>query len=134
MLILQFAFDGGPGNPYLPHNHTPNNVVYTGTHDNDTTLSWADDLSVEQRAHVYRYLGNPSAAMPDVLVQSALASVAKLAILPMQDVLSLGKGHRMNTPGTTQDNWCWRFAWEQLSERTGPDLANAIRLYGRYPY
>ena len=134
MLILQFAFDGGPDNPYLPHNHTPNNVVYTGTHDNDTTLSWADDLSAEQRAHVYRYLGNPSAAMPDVLVQSALASVAKLAILPMQDVLSLGKGHRMNAPGTMEGNWCWRFNWEQLSERTGPDLANAIRLYGRYPH
>jgi 4-alpha-glucanotransferase len=133
MLILQFAFDGGPENPYLPHNHTPNNVVYTGTHDNDTTLSWADGLSDEQLAHVYRYLGNPSAAMPDALVQSALASVAKLAILPMQDVLSLGNGHRMNTPGTMRGNWCWRFAWDQLSGQRVADLAAAIRLYGRFP-
>jgi len=132
MLILQFAFDGGPDNPYLPHNHTPNNVVYTGTHDNDTTLSWAADLSAEQRAHIYRYLGNPSAAMPDALVQSALASVAKLAILPMQDVLSLGKGHRMNTPGTMEGNWCWRFSWDQLSDQKVSDLSGAIHLYGRY--
>lgn len=133
MLILQFAFDGGPGNPYLPHNHTPNNVVYTGTHDNDTTLSWFEDLTLGQREHVYRYLGNPSAGMPDALVQCALASVAKLAILPMQDVLGLGRGHRMNSPGTTAGNWNWRFSWDQIAEQGIARLGDAIRLYGRHP-
>jgi 4-alpha-glucanotransferase len=133
MLILQFAFDGGSGNPYLPHNHTPNNVVYTGTHDNDTTLSWFEDLALGQREHVYRYLGEPSAGMPEALVQCALASVAKLAILPLQDVLGLGKGHRMNSPGTTVGNWNWRFSWDQVSEQGIARLADSIRLYGRHP-
>ena len=133
MLILQFAFDGGPGNPYLPHNHTPNNVVYTGTHDNDTTLSWFSDLDTGQQEHVNRYLGNPACGMPRALVQSALASVAKLAILPMQDVLGLGKGHRMNTPGTTLGNWAWRFTWDQVEEQNSSWLHENMHLYGRGP-
>ena len=131
MLILQFAFDGGPHNPYLPHNHQPNSVVYTGTHDNDTTVSWFEDLAGDQKAHVYRYLGNPGSVMPDVLNQAALASVARLAILPMQDVLGSGKGQRMNTPGTTQGNWSWRFDWSQLSPGLVSRLSDWIRLYGR---
>ncbi|RQW82184.1 MAG: 4-alpha-glucanotransferase, partial [Methylococcus sp.] len=93
MLILQFAFDGGPGNPYLPHNHNPNDVVYTGTHDNDTTVSWFEDLSQEQQFHIKNYLGNPESSMPDALIRCAMASIAKLAIIPLQDILSLGKGH-----------------------------------------
>lgn len=133
MLILQFAFDGGPGNPYLPHNHTPNNVVYTGTHDNDTTSSWFQGLSKNQQNHVYRYLGDPSASMPDVLIQSALASVAKLAIIPMQDLIGAGKGHRMNTPGTTEGNWTWRFEWDQVSAEKAATLKDEVRLYGRCP-
>lgn len=133
MLILQFAFDGGPGNPYLPHNHTANNVVYTGTHDNDTTLSWYEGLSPEQQAHVYHYLGNPETRMPWALVQSALASVAMLAILPMQDILGLGQGHRMNAPGTVEGNWRWRFTWDQLSDQKVAEFAEMIRLYGRHP-
>jgi 4-alpha-glucanotransferase len=133
MLILQFAFDGGSGNPYLPHNHTPNNVVYTGTHDNDTTASWFEDLSDVQREHIYRYLGRPAVSMPDALISSALASVARLAIIPMQDLLSLGKGHRMNTPGTTLGNWSWRFSWDQVSDEAVTKLADDIVLYGRQP-
>lgn len=131
MLILQFAFDGDTGNPYAPHNHEPNSVVYTGTHDNDTTLSWFEGLSDDQKAFVYRYLGNPSAPMPEVLMQSALASVARLAILPMQDVLGLGQGHRMNTPGTTQGNWSWRFDWHQLTSDQVTRLRDWVNLYGR---
>lgn len=133
MLILQFAFDGGPRNPYLPHNHTPNNVVYTGTHDNDTTSSWFQGLSRNQQDHVYRYLGNPSASMPDALIQSALASVARLAIVPMQDLISVGKGHRMNTPGTTEGNWAWRFEWDQVSAEKAAAFKEEMRLYGRCP-
>lgn len=131
MLILQFAFDGGPHNPYLPHNHDSNNVVYTGTHDNDTTVSWFEDLSGEQKSQVYRTLGNPASVMPDVLNQAALASVARLAILPLQDVLGSGKGARMNTPGTTQGNWAWRFEWSQLTEGLLSRLNEGVRLYGR---
>ena len=133
MLILQFAFDGGPHNPYLPHNHVPNSVVYTGTHDNDTTVSWFEDLSGDQKAHVYRYLGNPGSIMPDVLNQAAMASVARLAILPMQDVLGSGKGQRMNTPGTTLGNWSWRFEWSQLTPSLVSRLHESVRLYGRAP-
>jgi signal transduction histidine kinase len=128
MLILQFAFDGGPSNPYLPHNHSPNNVVYTGTHDNDTTVSWFEDLAASDKSHVYRYLGQPASVMPDVLVQAALASVARLAILPFQDVLGLGKGHRMNTPGTTADNWHWRFNWDQIPDDKAQALLEAKGL------
>lgn len=132
MKILQFAFDGGPENPYLPHNHPPNCVVYTGTHDNDTTLSWYEELTAEERQHVYDYLGFPELPMPNSLIRSALASDARLAMLPMQDLLGLGKGHRMNTPGTMgNDNWRWRFAWSQVSPRAMAQVAEWIHLYGR---
>lgn len=133
MLILQFAFDGGPGNPYLPHNHTPNQVVYTGTHDNDTSLSWFESLPEWQQQYVRHYLGHPAAPMPMALVQCALASVARLAILPLQDILDLGRGHRMNTPGTTEGNWYWRFAWDQVSGERMAELEGLVRLYGRHP-
>jgi 4-alpha-glucanotransferase len=135
MLILQFAFDGGDDNPYLPHNHTENNVVYTGTHDNDTTLSWYENLSEEQRHRVSEYLldhcGDNKVGMPQSLVRCALASVARLAVIPMQDVLELGHGHRMNTPGTIADNWQWRFSWEQLTEHKAEKLAEWVRDHGR---
>ena len=131
MLILQFAFDGNAGNPYAPHNHELNSVVYTGTHDNDTTLSWFESLSDDEKAQVYRYLGNPALPMPEALIQCALASVSRLAILPMQDVLALGVGNRMNTPGTTVGNWNWRFDWSQLSSEQVGRLSEWVRLYGR---
>jgi len=131
MKILQFAFDGGADNYYLPHNHQPNCVVYTGTHDNDTTLAWFDALSDELKTRVLNYLGVPGVAMPYALVQSALASTAKLAVLPMQDVLGLGVGHRMNTPGTTEGNWNWRFSWDQLSEEMVGRLKYWTKIYGR---
>jgi 4-alpha-glucanotransferase len=133
MLVLQFAFDGGPDNPYLPQNHTENNVVYTGTHDNNTTLGWFESLSPQQQAHVYACLGNPARSMPQALIDSALASVARLAIIPMQDILWLGKEHRMNTPGTTDNNWRWRFAWEWVTQEKLDDLAQQIQLHGRSP-
>lgn len=123
MRILQFAFSGGPDNPYLPFHHTPNSVVYTGTHDNDTTLGWYQSLSDDERALVDDYLGHSTDAMPWPLIQQALLSRARLAILPMQDLLALDGAHRMNLPGTTEGNWRWRFAWEQLPD----DLAGRFR-------
>ena len=131
MLVLQFAFDGGPDNPYLPHNHAADNVVYTGTHDNDTTLGWFDSLSREQQAHIYDYLGHPQISMPWALMRAAFASVATLAMVPMQDVLGLGEGERMNTPGTTEGNWNWRFRWEQLQPHHSDRLRHWAHLYGR---
>lgn len=131
MLVLQFAFDGGPNNPYLPHNHTADNVVYTGTHDNEVTLGWFESLDASHQAYVYEYLGQSREAMPWALMRAAFASVAKVAIVPMQDVLGLGRGHRMNTPGTVSGNWRWRFAWEQLRPEHGERLKHLVHLYGR---
>lgn len=131
MKILQFAFDGGPLNPYLPHNHEQNCVVYTGTHDNDTTLGWYDSLDPQAQGQVREYLGEPAGAMPWPLIAAAYMSVGRLVITPMQDFLGMGSEHRMNTPGTTEGNWRWRFSWSQVA----PDLAARVRrlgqIYGR---
>jgi 4-alpha-glucanotransferase len=131
MKILQFAFDGGSGNPYLPHNHETDSVVYTGTHDNDTTLGWFDGLAADEQARVLDYLGSPSEDMPWALIRCALASVAMLAVIPFQDVLSLGSEHRMNRPGTNTGNWQWRFEWEQVDDEAVARLRHLVTLYGR---
>ena len=132
MKILQFAFDGGADNPYLPHHHVRNSVVYTGTHDNDTTLGWFGALSAEQRENVIKYLGAAAEPpMPWPLIRAALASVARLAIVPMQDVLALSAEHRMNMPGTTKGNWSWRFEWTQLPEGLAGRVREMARMYGR---
>ncbi len=131
MLILHFAFDSGPDNPYLPHNHTLDSVVYTGTHDNDTTMGWYHSLNEQQRGQVQEYLGHPADPMPWALIESAYASVAQMAVIPMQDVLELGGEHRMNTPGVAQGNWRWRFQWEQLDEDCAGRLAGLCERYGR---
>jgi 4-alpha-glucanotransferase len=131
MKILQFAFDGGPDNPYLPHNHEPLAVVYTGTHDNDTSLGWYLGLDEAGRQTVDDYLGLPSEPMPWPLIRAALASVAELTILPMQDILGLDSEHRMNTPGTTADNWRWRFDWDQIDPQLTGRMQHLIALYGR---
>jgi len=133
MLVLQFAFDGDANNPYLPHAHTPDKVVYTGTHDNDTTRSWFDLLPATTQLRVMNYLGYPTESMPMPLIRSALASVAQLAMLPMQDVLQLGRGHRLNTPGTSAGNWSWKFAWERLTPEITGWFRQALVLYGRDP-
>ena len=133
MIILQFAFDSGHENPYLPHNHCLNCVVYTGTHDNDTTLGWFEDLPAERQLQVVEYLGYPHESMPWPLIRAALASVARLAIIPMQDLLGLGRGQRMNTPGTTDGNWRWRFEWGPIAPGLSERLRRMMRLYGREP-
>jgi len=131
MKILQFAFGGDRDNPYLPDNYEKNCVVYTGTHDNDTTLGWSKQLRDDERNYIYDYLGNPSASLHCALIQAALASVANLAVIPMQDILELDSEHRMNTPGTTEGNWHWRFQWEQLSPERVSRLAHLIELFNR---
>ncbi len=132
MRILQFAFDGSHDNPYLPHNHERNAVVYTGTHDNDTTLGWLHGLSEESRGYVREYLGlTGEQDMLWSLMRTAQASVAVMAVLPMQDVLGLDSRHRMNVPGTEQGNWRWRFQWEQMPAGVTGRLRHLAELYGR---
>ena len=131
MKILQFAFSGGPANPYLPYNHPERSVVYTGTHDNDTTVGWFAALPEGERAHVEDFLGRPTEAMPWPLIRCALASPARLAILPMQDLLALDGRHRMNLPGTHQGNWLWRFEWEQVPPVLAGRVRHLVSLYGR---
>ena len=133
MKILQFAFEGGAANPYLPHNYQSLAVVYTGTHDNDTTLGWYQSLSPELCGHIDEYVANTHETMPWPLIREALASVAVLAIVPMQDVLNLGSEHRMNRPGTSEGNWAWRFEWSQLGAEAAARLQRLTELYGRKP-
>ncbi len=131
MRILQFAFDGTSANPYLPHNHETRSVVYTGTHDNDTTLGWWRAIDANVRKHVLAYLGcRPEEVLP-ALTRAALASVAELAILPLQDLLSLGSEARMNTPGTTSGNWRWSFEWDQIPADFAVHWRHMNLLYGR---
>lgn len=132
MKILQFAFDGGPDNPYLPHQHRPLCVVYTGTHDNDTSLGWWQGLDASAQAHVLDYLGHPGEAMPRPLLRAALASVARLAVIPLQDLLELDGDHRMNRPGVAEGNWRWRFEWDMVPAGLGERLLAWNRLYGRH--
>ncbi len=131
MKILQFAFDSDGANPYLPHNHSLDSVVYTGTHDNDTTLGWYATLSPEIRERIANYYAKPQEAMPWPLIRSALASPARWTILPLQDVLELDGKHRMNTPGTTSGNWAWRFDWDQFKPDLTQRLQAMVQLYHR---
>ncbi|VAW86100.1 4-alpha-glucanotransferase (amylomaltase) [hydrothermal vent metagenome] len=131
MKILQFAFDGGSGNSYLPHNHEICSVVYTGTHDNDTSCGWFNGLSAEQKTRVMEYLGCPAEEMPWPLVRAALASVALWSVIPMQDILALDSSDRMNIPGTSEGNWTWRFDWHQLQPDRQAHFAHLVALYGR---
>ena len=133
MKILQFAFGGDADNPYLPDNYEKNCVVYTGTHDNDTTAGWAEKLSDHERHYIMDYLGNPGLSLHCALINTALGSVANLAIIPMQDILELGSDCRMNTPGTIEGNWHWRFQWHQLSSDRVGRLAYLIKLFNRNP-
>jgi 4-alpha-glucanotransferase len=131
MKILQFAFGGDPDNPYLPDNYDKNCVVYTGTHDNDTTLGWLNSISHDERNYIYNYLGCPTIPLHCALIHSALASVANLAVIPMQDILELGSEHRMNTPGTSGGNWQWRFQWDQLSTEQMSRFTHLVGLFNR---
>ena len=108
MKVLQFAFDGERDNPYLPRHHGEHSVVYTGTHDNDTTVGWWEQSDEETRDRVRSCLSDPEEAMPWALIRLAMQSTARLSVVPAQDLLGLGSESRMNTPGTSQGNWAWQ--------------------------
>jgi len=131
MKVLQFAFGGGPDNPFLPHRYQPNSVVYTGTHDNDTTRGWYNSATERERAFLAKYCGSEVADMPIELMKLASSSVADLAIFPFQDVLSLGPEGRMNLPGTALGNWEWRFSWDQVGPEHALRVYEMSALYGR---
>ena len=129
MRVLQFAFNGDPNNPHLPHHAVQNSVVYTGTHDNDTTRGWYDTCAQHERENLWRYAqrspGEPSEAVWE-MIRLALDCQAALAIVPLQDLLGLGSSARMNIPGHAHGQWRWRCsadalsspAWQRLSELT----------------
>ena len=131
MLVLQFAFDGNNKNPHLPHLHSLSDVVYTGTHDNDTTVGWYESLQPNQQVVVRDYLYSSDQPIHWLLIESALASVAPLSIIPLQDFLALNGEHRMNMPGTTGINWKWQFTWNQFPDDLGEQIFNRLRRYDR---
>ncbi len=131
MRILQFAFGDDSSNIYLPHHHEADSVVYTGTHDNDTTLGWWASASAREREHALAYLACDGAEMHWALIRAACVSVADTAVIPLQDVLGLAGKHRMNLPGRGEGYWEWRFDWSQVRPEHAQRLAALCRLYGR---
>jgi 4-alpha-glucanotransferase len=134
MKVLQFAFGSDPGNPFLPFNYPRNAVVYTGTHDNDTTVGWFNTASDWEKRNLLLYLGcvSPEGIHWD-LIRLALSSIANQAIIPLQDVLGLGNEARMNFPSIAEGNWEWRYQSEILTEELGDRLKMLTKLCGRAP-
>jgi 4-alpha-glucanotransferase len=133
--VLQFAFDGSPDNSHLPENYSTNSVVYTGTHDNDTTRGWFEALPQGQKDNVWKYLKRPNGESSEIaweLIRLAWSSAAALAITPLQDLLNLGTEARMNFPGRVEENWNWCFTTEMMRDRAFGSLreitANCNRL------
>jgi 4-alpha-glucanotransferase len=134
MLVLQFAWGSDAGNAYLPHNGVANAVVYPGTHDNDTTLGWYQTASEAERNYVRRYLRVSGADVPWDFIRAGYASVARLAVFTLPDVLGLGSAARFNTPSQAQGNWQWRYRaaeLEKLFGATAAYLRELAQLCGR---
>jgi 4-alpha-glucanotransferase len=143
MRVLQFAFGSDPkADDYKPHNYPRNCVVYTGTHDNNTTVGWFQGSAAEdstqsneekevERQLALEYLSTDGHEINWDFIRLALMSVADTAIIPMQDVLGLGKEARMNLPGTAEGNWCWRLAPDMLTGEIKDRLRELTAVYGR---
>jgi 4-alpha-glucanotransferase len=134
MKVLQFAFDGNTSNPHLPHQHRRGDVIYTGTHDNDTTLGWIKDEGNYNKEFFKDYTGCSSDSAEQMfmtMLRMALSSVSFLCVIPMQDLLMLDSEARMNTPGTVGDNWEWRFDWQQVRPEIIGKISALIALYQR---
>jgi 4-alpha-glucanotransferase len=130
MKILQFAFSG-PDNPFLPHHHPKNCVVYTGSHDNDTTQGWYDTAPEHEKEFYRRYLGRSGNDVAGDLIRAAWSSVAVMAIAPMQDIIKLNTEARMNFPGKETGNWMWRMPESAMSQETKQLLLELNYLYQR---
>lgn len=131
MIVLQFAFDGKPENIYLPQNHKAHNVIYTGTHDNDTTVGWYAGLDAEAKNAVQHYGENYQSNIPWLLIEMAFASIAHVAIIPMQDFLELDGNSRMNMPGSEKGNWAWQFSWQQLEPSLSSNIFALLQKHKR---
>ena len=134
MKVLQFAFDGSKDSSYLPYKYDHNCVVYTGTHDNETTKGWLENLQGHDLKFVREYINCYEQPVNDcvwALIRTALSSVADLAVIPIQDYLCLGNEARMNAPSTLGDNWKWRLTANQISETTLYHMREVTRIYGR---
>jgi 4-alpha-glucanotransferase len=143
MQVLQFAFGADPqADAYKPYNYVPNSVVYTGTHDNDTTIGWftSEGAGMSTRSHdevsgerefALKYLGTDGGEINWDFIRLALASVANTAIIPLQDVLGLGSEARMNVPSRESGNWAWRYTPDQLTPEIRRRLAEMTEIYGR---
>jgi 4-alpha-glucanotransferase len=129
MKVLQFAFESDASNEHLPHNYQKDFVVYTGTHDNDTTFGWLNSLKRKQDRMLKSYLGMDKIDNWS-MIRAAVSSVAQISVIPMQDILGLDSSARMNKPGTIRGSWKWRTLpsnWENEGEK----LLDLTRTYGR---
>lgn len=132
MKVLQFAFGGDAKNAYLPHNHKKNGIVYTGTHDNETTVGWYWNLDEKTVKHVQDYFGITDETKVNwTFIRAALASVADTAVIPMQDYLGKGNEARINTPSTLGSNWEWRMLPDACTEELAKKIYELTKLYGR---
>lgn len=135
MKVLQFAFDPREESDYLPHNYDKNSIVYTGTHDNDTTVSWYETIAEADKKLLHSYLNIPKDTkvkdIPWELIRSAFASVSKVAVVPMQDILSLDGKARMNRPSALGGNWEWRMKKNAFNQAKQKKLLALTKLYGR---
>ncbi len=133
MCIVQEAFQGDSTHAFLPHNHKPNMLAYSSTHDSDTALGWWQHTNPAQRSLAASYL-RCKADGSDIawgVVHAAYTSVARLAMAPLQDLLGLGSEHRMNLPGTAQGNWGWRFSWAMVPADLAPRMLHLAKITGR---
>ncbi len=145
MRVLQFAFGGDPHDTHLPHNYTKNSVVYTGTHDNDTTAGWFESRAASgdteddkrlrrERDYALKYLDSDGSEFHWDFIRAAFASVSEVAIVPVQDVLGLGSDARMNTPASAEGNWAWRLRAGALTDELRDRLKQLTELYARAPW
>lgn len=144
MRVLQFAFgDDSKTNPHKPYNFINNCIAYTGTHDNDTTIGWFNnvnnnttlnaDETAEERQRALKYLGTDGSEIHKDFIRLCLSSVADIAIIPMQDILGLGSESRMNTPSKQAGNWEWRFTFNELTQEKREMISELTAVYGRKP-
>ena len=134
MKVLEFAFDDTENSDYLPHKYTENSIVYTGTHDNETLVGWYETMSRKDKSFAREYMGcrhTPKKEMHWEFIRLAMASPAKLAVIPVQDYLGLGAEARINEPSTLGKNWKWRLLSGELNSDVLKQCRRMAKLYGR---
>jgi 4-alpha-glucanotransferase len=135
MKVLQFAFDSKADSDYLPHNYVQNTVVYTGTHDNDTTVGWFKTMKTADRRMALKYLNrkgfDSDREIARAFIKLAMGSVSRLCVIPMQDWLGLDGRARINTPSTVGGNWVWRMKQGAFTKKLAKEIRDITKLYAR---